>query len=107
MGAAGAMIMPATLSILTNVFPKEERAKAVAIWAGIRGGGGAIGLLLSCLILEYFDWELGFLILVPVVVSTLAAGASLIPNSKDPDQGSLDFPVLSSRPPASWPWSTP
>src|SRR4029450_6807028 len=41
MGAAGAMIMPATLSILTNVFPREERAKAVAIWAGTSGAGAA------------------------------------------------------------------
>src|SRR5439155_10570021 len=98
MGAAGAMIMPATLSILTNVFSKEERARAVAIWAGIAGAGGAIGLLLSGLILEYFSWDLSFLMLVPLVVGTLAAGASLIPNSRDPDRGRLDPPgaVLST-----------
>jgi len=37
MGIGGALIMPATLSVLTNVFPREERAKAVAIWAGGQG----------------------------------------------------------------------
>jgi EmrB/QacA subfamily drug resistance transporter len=98
MGAAGAMIMPATLSILTNVFPREERAKAVAIWAGIAGGGGAIGMLLTGFILDHFDWSLVFLVVVPVVIVSLAAGAYLVPNSRDPDRGTIDVPgaVLST-----------
>ena len=40
---AGAMIMPSTLSILTNVFPAGERARAIAIWTAVSGGGAAIG----------------------------------------------------------------
>src|SRR5581483_993799 len=47
MGLAGAMIMPSTLSILTNVFPASERAKAIAVWAGIAGGGAAVGMILN------------------------------------------------------------
>ena len=43
MGISAAFIMPSTLSILTNVFPPDERTKAIAIWAGIAGGGAAIG----------------------------------------------------------------
>ena len=39
MGAAAAMVMPATLSIITNVFPAEERARAVALWAAVSGAG--------------------------------------------------------------------
>ncbi|HEX3090943.1 MAG TPA: MFS transporter, partial [Ilumatobacteraceae bacterium] len=39
MGLGAAFVMPATLSILTNVFPPYERGKAIAIWAGISGGG--------------------------------------------------------------------
>ena len=98
MGAAGAMIMPATLSILTNVFPREERAKAVAIWAGVAGGGGAIGMLLSGFIVEHFDWSAVFLVVVPVVVAALAAGFFLVPNSRDPDRATIDIPgaVLST-----------
>ena len=92
MGAAGAMIMPATLSILTNVFPREERAKAVAIWAGIAGGGGAIGMLLSGFLIEHFDWNSVFLVVVPVVIGALAAGFFLVPNSRDPDRASIDLP---------------
>ena len=40
MGLAAAFVMPSTLSILTNVFPAHERPKAIAVWAGISGGGG-------------------------------------------------------------------
>jgi EmrB/QacA subfamily drug resistance transporter len=92
MGAAGAMIMPSTLSILTNVFPREERAKAVAIWAGVAGGGGAIGMLLSGFVIERFDWPAVFLVVVPVVIASLVAGWFLVPNSRDPESTSLDIP---------------
>src|SRR3954463_8814816 len=98
MGAAGAMIMPSTLSILTNIFPREERAKAVAIWAGIAGGGGAIGMLLSGFVIEHFDWPAVFLVVVPVVVLSVVAGWFLVPTSRDPESSSLDIPgaVLST-----------
>ena len=98
MGAAGAMIMPATLSILTNVFPREERAKAVAIWSGVAGGGGAIGMLLSGFMLEHFAWGSVFLVAVPFAAASIAAAALLVPTSRDPDQGSIDVPgaVLST-----------
>src|SRR3954464_2081786 len=47
MGGGPAFIMPSTLSILVNVFPPDERAKAIAIWAGITGAAGAIGPVAS------------------------------------------------------------
>jgi len=47
MGVAGAFIMPSTLSILINVFPPGERAKAIAIWASFLGASGAIGPVIS------------------------------------------------------------
>ena len=43
MGIGGALIMPTTLSILTNVFPAEERPKAIGIWAAVAGIGVGIG----------------------------------------------------------------
>lgn len=90
MGLAGAMIMPATLSILTNVFSAQERPKAVGIWAGISGGGVAFGPLLTGFILEHFSWHAVFLINVPLIAIALLAGVFLIPRTADPDHTSLD-----------------
>lgn len=90
MGLAGAMIMPATLSILTNVFPPKERARAVGIWAGISGAGIALGPLLTGFVLEHFSWHAVFLINIPIIVITLFAGVFLIPRTADPDHTHLD-----------------
>src|ERR1700694_3457956 len=47
-GAGAAFIMPATLSLLTAAYPKEERAKAIGIWAGIAGSAPGAAPRLSC-----------------------------------------------------------
>src|SRR5262245_50995855 len=47
MGIGAALVMPATLSIITTIFPPEERARAIAIWAGFAGAAGAIGPIIS------------------------------------------------------------
>jgi len=90
MGLGGAMIMPATLSILTNIFPGEERARAVAIWAGISGSGVALGPLLSGFLLEHYSWHSVFLINIPVIILALIAGHFLIPKTVDPEHTHLD-----------------
>ena len=90
MGVGAALVMPATLSILTAVFPPAERAKAIAIWAGLAGSGAAIGPVAAGLLLERFWWGSVFLLNVPVVVLALVAGRVLVPRSKDPDQAPLD-----------------
>jgi EmrB/QacA subfamily drug resistance transporter len=90
MGLGGCLIMPATLSILTNVFPKEERAKAIGIWAGVAGLGIVAGPTLGGLLLAHFWWGSVFLINVPVVVLALIAGYLVVPDSKDPSTPRLD-----------------
>ena len=92
MGLAAAFIMPSTLSILTNVFPAAERPKAIAVWAGISGAGGAIGPIASGWLLEHFWWGSVFLVNVPVIALALVAGAVLVPRSRDPEQQPLDIP---------------
>ena len=92
MGLAAAFVMPSTLSILTNVFPAAERPKAIAIWAGISGGGAAIGPVTSGFLLEHFWWGAVFLVNVPMVLIALVSGAFLVPSSKDPDEQPLDIP---------------
>ncbi|HWW52128.1 MAG TPA: DHA2 family efflux MFS transporter permease subunit [Acidimicrobiales bacterium] len=91
MGACAAFIMPSTLSILVNVFPPHERAKAIAIWAGVSGGAGAIGPVASGWLLGNFWFGSVFLINVPIIAAALGLGAFLVPRSKDPQQARLDL----------------
>lgn len=92
MGIAAAFVMPSTLSILTNVFPARERAKAISIWAGISGAGAAIGPIASGWLLEHFWWGSVFLVNVPIILLALVAGAIVLPKSKDPDKVPIDLP---------------
>lgn len=91
MGLAGAMIMPSTLSILTNVFPVSERPKAIAVWSGIAGGGAALGMLLNGFVLEHFAWHSVFIINLPLAIGALAIGMVLVPTSKDPGGSRIDL----------------
>jgi EmrB/QacA subfamily drug resistance transporter len=92
MGLAAAFIMPSTLSILANVFPAEERARAIGVWAGIAGGGGAIGPIASGFLLDHFWWGSVFLVNIPVIVGAFIAGRILLPTSRDPEETPLDLP---------------
>jgi MFS transporter, DHA2 family, multidrug resistance protein len=90
MGFGAAFVMPATLSILTNVFPPTERGKAIAVWAGISGAGAAIGPVASGFLLAHFSWGSVFLVNVPIISVALVAGFILLPKSKDPHPERLD-----------------
>jgi len=82
--------MPSTLSILTNVFPTRERARAIALWAGISGSGAALGPLASGLLLEHFWWGSVFLVNLPIIAGALIAGWVFVPKSKDATGSPLD-----------------
>ena len=90
MGLGAAFVMPSTLSILTNVFPPHERARAIGIWAGVAGAGGAIGPITSGFLLEHYWWGSIFFINLPVVVAALVLGWFLVPTSRDPARMPLD-----------------
>jgi EmrB/QacA subfamily drug resistance transporter len=91
MGIGGAAVLPATLSIISNVFDPRERAKAIGIWAGSVGLGVAIGPVLGGALLEKFWWGSVFLINVPIVVFGVIAILALVPESRDPKPGKVDF----------------
>ncbi len=90
MGIGGAFIFPTTLSILTNTFTGEERAKAIGIWAGVSGLGIVIGPLGGGLLLEHFSWGSVFLVNVPICAIAIVLGHFFVPNSRDPAEGRLD-----------------
>ena len=92
MGLGAALIMPATLSIISNVFPREERGKAIGVWAGMASIGVGLGPFFGGLLLEYSDWNSVFLLNVPVAFAALLAGFWLVPESRDPRPGAFDIP---------------
>ncbi len=91
MGVGAALVFPATLAILTNVFTDPtERAKAIGVWSAISGLAVALGPLTGGYLLEHFWWGSIFLVNVPIVLTALVLGHRLVPTTKDPDAGRLD-----------------
>src|SRR5919112_1725928 len=90
MGVGAAGIMPTTLSILTNIFPPEERPKAISIWAAVAGLGIAVGPITGGWMIEHLDTSGIFLLNVPAVLACLAGAALLVPESRDPASRRLD-----------------
>jgi EmrB/QacA subfamily drug resistance transporter len=92
MGVGGALIMPATLSILTNTFrDARERAKAIAIWAGCSGLGVALGPVTGGWLLEHFSWGSVFLVNLPVLLLAIIGCVVVVPTSRDADAPRLDL----------------
>ena len=92
MGLGGAMMMPATLAVIVNVFEEKEKPKAIAIWAMMAGIGVALGPVLGGALLKYFYWGSVFLVNVPIAVIAIAASLFLVPDSRDPKSRPLDIP---------------
>ena len=91
MGIGGAFIMPATLSIITNVFTDpRERGQAIGIWAGVAALGVGIGPVAGGFLLSHFYWGSVFFVNVPIVIAALIAGWFLVPDSRDPSAPKLD-----------------
>jgi EmrB/QacA subfamily drug resistance transporter len=85
MGIGAACIMPATLSILTNVFVGDaERARAIGIWSATTGLGVAVGPVVGGWLLAHFWWGSVFLVNVPIAFFGVLAVIWLVPNSKNP-----------------------
>ena len=86
MGAGAALTIPASLSIINDLFrDPTERARAIGAWAGTIGLGIAIGPIAGGLLLSRFWWGSIFLVNVPIVAIGFIGAVVLVPDSKNPD----------------------
>ena len=91
MGAAAALVYPATLAILNNVFTAaRERAIAIGVWSAVSGLAVAVGPVTGGALLRHLPWSSVFYVSVPVAVVAIVLGRLLLPESRDPRAGRFD-----------------
>ena len=103
MGIGGAAVLPVTLAIITVVFPRHERGRAIGLWAAAVGGAVALGPVLGGLLLQYpswthwltgNNWGSVFLINIPIVAVGLLGILRVVPETMNPNPQRLDLAGL-------------
>lgn len=89
-GLGAAMIMPVTLSVITSVFPEEERSKAIGIWTGVAGAGGILGMFLSAVLVDFLSWRWLFALPVALVLVAIVMTMRSVPNSRQISRYAFD-----------------
>jgi EmrB/QacA subfamily drug resistance transporter len=91
-GVGAALMMPATLSIVTNAFEPHERGKAIGTWAGVSALALAIGPVLGGILTEHVSWRAIFYLNIPVAIGAVAATLFAVRESRDESVGrQIDF----------------
>ncbi|MCY3567427.1 MAG: MFS transporter, partial [Chloroflexi bacterium] len=90
-GLGGALVIPQTLSILTAVFPREERSRAIGIWAGAMGFGMAFGPLVGGVLVDLIGWAGVFWVPAPIAALAML-GMAAVPESRSQLHTKLDVP---------------
>lgn len=90
-GLGAAFVLPATLSIVTNTFERDERGKAIAVWTAVGGIGIGVGPAIGGSLVDAWGWSAGFWIHVPLIAAVLV-GQSVVSESKDNTAKGLDIP---------------
>src|SRR5919202_3199266 len=94
-GVGAALMMPATLSIISATFAVRERGTAIGIWAGVSAMALAIGPLLGGIITEHISWNWIFYVNVPIGALGLVTTVFVVPESRDTShEQRLDLPGL-------------
>jgi EmrB/QacA subfamily drug resistance transporter len=119
-GLGAALMMPGTLSIITDAFPAHERGKAMGTWAGVSALALAIGPVLGGFLTEHVTWRAIFYINIPVAIAAVVATLFAVRESRDTSVGrDVDYPgvavltagltalVLSLVEGNSWGWGSP
>jgi EmrB/QacA subfamily drug resistance transporter len=91
MGVGAALIFPATLAIISNLFTERgERARAIGLWGAMTGLGVALGPISGGWLLEHFWWGSVFVAMAPVAAVTFLGGVFFVPTSRDPATPPVD-----------------
>jgi EmrB/QacA subfamily drug resistance transporter len=82
-GLGAAIVLPAALSIVMNIFPEgAERNKALGAWGAVAASGGTVGLILGGLLTRYLGWEYIFFLNVPIGAAALVLARRIVPESR-------------------------
>jgi EmrB/QacA subfamily drug resistance transporter len=93
MGAGAALLMPATLSIITTSFPEAGlRRRAIALWTASAGLGGTTGPVVGGGLVEAYSWRAGFWLTVPIAAAGIVAALLVVPESRATTGERLDLP---------------
>jgi EmrB/QacA subfamily drug resistance transporter len=119
-GVGAGFMMPATLSIITDAFPAQERGRAIGTWAGVSALALAIGPVLGGFLTEHVSWQSIFFINIPVGVGAIFAALFAVRESRDVTVGrevdylgvaaisvALTALVLALVEGNSWGWGSP
>jgi EmrB/QacA subfamily drug resistance transporter len=94
-GGFGALLAPSVLALLTTTFTSPvERGKAFAIYGGIAGAGGALGLLLGGILTSYASWRWTLFVNLVFAAIATVGGLLWLKNDKAADRDPLDIPGL-------------
>lgn len=77
-GAAAALVLPLTLTMISEAFPEESRGRAIGIWGGVTGLGGVVGPILGGGIVQTLGWSWIFWINVPIAVALIPAALRFV-----------------------------
>jgi EmrB/QacA subfamily drug resistance transporter len=95
-GLGAALMNPATLSIITAAFPREQRGTAIGIWSGVSALALAIGPLVGGVLTEHLNWNWIFFVNVPIGLAALVLAPVLIDESRDTSEQRPDLPGLTA-----------
>lgn len=82
-GAAGALLVPASLAIISSTFALDQRARAIGAWSGLAGVSSAVGPFLGGYLIDAVSWRLVFLINLPIIVVAVVLALRHVPETRD------------------------
>ena len=89
-GIAGALLVPGSLALIDASVAREDRGRAVGVWAGLSGVSGALGPFIGGWLVDTASWRWVFLINLPLAVAAVWTTLRYVPESRDPSAAGLD-----------------